>query len=232
MSVHLPTERERLQAAYARRDHPGRYEPTMPDQIALRRARGATWARALARRAHFLGTVLEVGCGSGGVVRWAVDAGADSVIGVDVLQDRLRAADEAHGVGHYVLGDGTELPLRNATVDTAICSTLFSSVLDDRVAAAISAEIDRVLIPSGVVLWFDFFRENPWNADVRAVRSAKVRALFPQYEMHLERVVLAPPIARRLGHHPGLASALERIPSLRTHLAGALWKNPDPQGRG
>jgi len=117
-------------------------------------------------------------------------------------------------------------------VDTAICSTLFSSVLDDDVAQSIAAEIDRALVPRGAVLWFDFFRDNPRNPDVRAVRSADLHALFPGYEIHLERVVLAPPIARRLSKHPALSSALERIPPLRTHLAGVLWKTAVGQGRG
>ena len=226
-------ERERVREAYARREQLDRYDPSRPDQVALSRVRSEVWARELARRAHFLGTVLEVGCGTGGVVHWAADAGAESVVGVDVIDERLREADAAYGMGHYVLADGSGLPIADGTVDTVVCSTLFSSILDDAVATTVVTELDRVLRPDGALLWFDFFRDNPRNRDVRGVRLSQLRSWFGGYEMHVERVVLAPPIARRLRARPGLAAALERIRPLRTHLAGALWKPAaDAQGRG
>jgi SAM-dependent methyltransferase len=217
-----PTEeRARVVDAYARREDEGRYDPRRADQVAMSAARARVWGRALLRSER-IGTVLEVGCGHGAVTRWALDVGAERVVGVDVIPKRIGAARCGNPAITYAVADGRALPLATGSVDVACCSTLFSSVLRDSVASTVAAEIDRVLAPNGVVLWFDFFRDNPANRDVRGVTSRDIARLFPGYEARLERVVLAPPIARRLVDHPRVAAILECAPPLRTHLAGAL----------
>ena len=224
MNTPATAERERVRAAYARRTHADRYDGSRPDQIAMSRARAEAWERRLTRLGRSLGRVLEVGCGTGAVMRWASERGASHVLGVDVIADRLVAN---HGCRHgtsLALADGSALPVPRSAFDTVVCSTVFSSILDDRVCRTVAQEIDRVLAPTGVVLWFDFFRDNPLNRDVRPVRARDVTAWFPGYELALEPVVLAPPLARRLLRHPRLSESLERVRLLRTHLAGALWR--------
>jgi len=112
----------------------------------------------------------------------------------------------------------------DGSIDVAICSTLFSSVLDETVAVAIASEIDRVVAADGMVLWFDFFRRNPGNPDVRPVGAAELARWFPGWDHSLRRVVLAPPIARRLARFRRVADALATVPLLRTHYAGALTR--------
>lgn len=214
-------ERRRVADAYARRVDPSRYDPRRTDQVAIAAARARVWGDALLRRDR-VGSVLEVGCGHGAVTRWAVDVGAERVVGVDLLADRLRSARAANPAIGYAQADGRLLPIATGAADVVCCSTLFSSVLDDTIATSIAAEIDRVLAPDGVVLWFDFFRDNPRNPDVRGVTRARVDRLFPGYAARLERVVLAPPVARRLLGAPRVAAVLEALPMLRTHLAGSL----------
>ncbi len=57
-------------------------------------------------------TVLDVGCGEGGVARWLAGMGAAKVVGVDVCKSAVEAAGahpEKGGVEYYVEGDATDL---------------------------------------------------------------------------------------------------------------------------
>jgi ubiquinone/menaquinone biosynthesis C-methylase UbiE len=153
-----------------------------------------------------------------------VHQGASAVLGVDVQPERLRAAREQLPVPGYAVADARTLPLPDRSVDVAICSTLFSSVLDEDVAVEIAREIDRVVAPDGMVLWFDFFRRNPRNPDVRPIGAAELARWFPGWCADLRRVVLAPPIARRLTRMQPVADLLVRVPLLRTHYAGSLTR--------
>jgi ubiquinone/menaquinone biosynthesis C-methylase UbiE len=215
----------RVRDVYASREAiADRYDPLRPDQVLIDAARRRVWGTWLVQHGRRLGDVLEVGAGSGGVLRWASSAGATSVAGVDLLIDvlrRTRAIDAAIGL---VVADGRRLPFADRRFDTLICSTLFSSVLDDEVAGAIAGEMDRVLAENGVILWFDFFRNNPRNPDVRGVGRRAIGRLLPGFAVHVERVVLAPPIAHRLLAHSRAMQVLELAWPLRTHLAGVLTR--------
>jgi SAM-dependent methyltransferase len=217
-------ERQRVLDAYARRGDDAKYDASRPDQLALAAARSEVWRARLARRGRGPGAVVEIGCGTGAVARWAVHQGASSVVGVDVQVERLRAARTRLPLPGYAVGDARSLPLPDASVDVAICSTLFSSVLDEDIALAVAHEIDRVLAADGTVLWFDFFRRNPRNPDVRPVRREELARWFPGWDADLRRVVLAPPIARRLTRVQPVAGLLAKLPFLRTHYAGSLTR--------
>ena len=82
----------------------------------------------------------------------------------------------------------------------------------------VAAEMLRVLRPAtGAILWYDFWF-NPTNPDVRAIRAAEIRALFAGCDVTIQRITLAPPIARRLvGVSWLLCALLERIGILNTH---------------
>jgi ubiquinone/menaquinone biosynthesis C-methylase UbiE len=215
----------RVRDVYASREViADRYDPLRPDQVLIDASRRRVWGAWLVRHGRRLGDVLEVGAGTGGVLRWASTAGATSVAGVDLLTDALRRARAIDPAIGLVAADGRRLPFPARRFDTVICSTLFSSVLDDAVAGAIAGEMDRVLADDGVVLWFDFFRNNPRNRDVRGIGRAAIARLFPGLAVHVERVVLAPPIAHRLLAHSRAMQALELAWPLRTHLAGVLHR--------
>lgn len=215
-------ERRRIFDAYERRDaDPDRYDARRADQVALRAARARIWGRALRGRDP-IGTVLEIGCGTGAVARWIREIGATQVFGIDLQLARLAVARDRNPSIAYAAADGRSIPVAGGAVHIVLCSTLFSSVLDEDVAVAIAREVDRVLARDGVLLWFDFFRNNPSNPDVRGVTRADIARWFPDLVGGLERVVLAPPIARRCESMPRVASVLECLPMLRTHLAGAF----------
>ena len=186
-------------------------------------ARAVAWTAALWGSGHSIGAFLDLGCGSGDVLSWAVQVGATPVVGVDLLEDRIGRWRWRGDLGGCAVADGSALPFPSATFDTVSCSTLFSSILDDELALSVAVEVERVLTPAGVVLWHDLALANPSNPDVRKVDRAAVKALFPTRRSELRRAVLAPPLARRLAAHPVLAGLAEQLPPVRSHLTGALF---------
>ena len=73
------------------------------------------------------------------------------------------------------------------------------------------------------MLSVDLAYANPNNPDVRAVPRRRLSDLFPG-ELRTRRVLLAPPIARRLGWHPSVYQVLAGVPLLRSHLLATIRK--------
>lgn len=216
-------EHERVRAAYDRRARDGRYSPLRPDVVRAQAARAAAWATALSGSGHALGAFLDLGCGAGDVLSWAVHAGARPAVGVDLLEERLGGWPWTGPAGVCAVADGAALPFPSGAFDTVSCSTLFSSILDDGVARAVAAEVERVLTAGGVVLWHDLALANRANSDVRRFDREAVAGLFPERRAELRRAVLVPPVARRLAFRPVLAALVEQLPPARSHLSGALF---------
>ena len=216
------SEPQRVRDVYAMRRPGDVYDLRRADVIAARSHRERVWGRLLRQEDHDLGCVVEVGSGDGSVLRWALEVGAGSVLGTDVIIERLQHSRRLSDRIGAAAADGQVLPVRSGAADTVITSTLFSSVLADEVARNVADEIGRVLRPGGLCLWFDFRIDNPRNDHVRPIGRRHVERLFPGWGARLEPVVLAPPLARRLLSVPRLAAALECLPMLRTHLAGCL----------
>jgi hypothetical protein len=77
---------------------------------------------------------------------------------------------------------------------------------------ALATEVARVLKRGGYLCWYDFFVNNPRNPDVRAVGKKEILKLFPGFRVHLERLSVAPPLAR----------ILNKISPLAYHVASAM----------
>jgi len=89
----------------------------------------------------------------------------------------------------------------------------------------IADEIVRVLAPGGALLWYDFAYNNPRNPNVRGIGRAEIKKLFPELAGKIRTVTLAPPLTRLIAPRWWtLASFLEAIPPLRTHLIAVLIK--------
>lgn len=184
--------------------------------------------------------ILEVGCGAGG---WLPDferLGADrrNLAGIDLDEGRIREAAGRLGArldgesgrlepaADLQCGDASDLPWPSSSFDLVVQSTVFSSILDDRLQEAIAREMQRVLRPAGAILWFDFAWDNPWNDQVRGVPSRRIAQLFPNSRMRTRRTLVAPPIARAVAAHSTLLlETLERFRLLNTHLLALLSTN-------
>lgn len=222
-------EEARIRRAYARRARDNRYSwLNRGHQLIVQGAeRGLLDAMrragvdSLAERA-----VLEVGCGSGQWLRALAQWGAQPsrVAGIDMLHDRVGVARKlcANDV-MLLVGSAATLPFGDATFDIVLQSTVFTSILDAELRRRAASEMLRVVRPDGLILWYDFFVDNPRNPDVRAVRKGELRELFPGCTLELRRVTLAPPLARSIAPYSWVAAAiLSAVPLLCTHYVGTI----------
>ncbi len=99
--------------------------------------------------------IVEVGCGSGAVIRWLArnTAGANPITALDVNDYLLREAlalTTSAGLADHVTfqhGDAEELPLASESVDVALSFTVMEEVDAERMLA----EMIRVTRPGGRV---------------------------------------------------------------------------------
>lgn len=229
----LLAERERIQREYARRrEHVDEsvYAP-WNDAAAL------SWSsrrRMAAKLLHANGVFpasqsrcLEIGCGSGGWLPDLIAFGAReaNLSGIDLDESRVGQARAALPAADLRVGDASELPFADASFSLVVASTVLTSILSAGMRKSVANEVVRVLSPGGALLWYDFALDNPRNKNVRAVKRAEIVALFPTLRADVRSVTLAPPVARLVAPVSyTLATVLEAIPFLRTHLIGVLVK--------
>ncbi len=197
------------------------------------RAGRRRWAIRLLRRMGAFpepgDAILEVGYGNLGwlaeFLGWGIPM--ESLHGIELDPERAERARGLLPAADLRVGDARELPWPSDSFRLCVASTVFTSVLDPEFRQAMAGEITRVLRPGGALLWYDFRLNNPRNPHVRGIRRQEIHRLFPSLEGPIRSVTLAPPLIRRLlprGH--GLATFLEGLPFLRTHLLAVLRKPP------
>jgi SAM-dependent methyltransferase len=211
-----------------RADNPGNRAILQERQREMRRAlqAGGLWPLTEHR-------ILDVGCGSGRVLAGLLDwgAAAENLAGVDLLPHRIRQAQQNYPHLHFQCSNAEQLPFADAAFDLLLVFTVFSSILDQAMAANVAAEMARVLAPDGAILWYDFRFNNPRNPHVCGMTRAYIRQLFPHFALQLGTITLLPPLARRLGRlTPLLYPVLVRLPWLRTHYLGLLKKRSTING--
>jgi len=227
----LAAETERLKAAYGRRQCGDLYSWFNPGHLFIMQERERRVLNLLGRlglsRLEDL-KILEVGCGTGywlgALLKWG--ARPINLTGIDLLSDRLVAArsSQAAKLG-LVQANATHLPFPSGTFDLVLQSTVFTSILDAAMKQAVAREMLRVLKSRGLILWYDYHCNNPWNKDVRGVKKGEIEELFPGCQIRLQRVTLAPPLARFLAPHSFLlCSLLEKLLFLNTHYLGVIQK--------
>jgi SAM-dependent methyltransferase len=224
------SELERIRAVYARRRATGRdARYTVFDRANLFRLLSLERELVMALRAEGLTDlaalrVLDVGCGGGWWLRTLLRWGARPahLAGIDLLPEAVAASRAIHPELDVRLGSAEELPFADATFDLVSQFTVFSSILDDGLRRRVASEMQRVLRPDGVLLWYDF-TVNPANPDTRGIGRGELTRLFSGWRPRVWRVTLAPPLARLVVPRSWLlAELLERLPPLRTHLLATL----------
>jgi ubiquinone/menaquinone biosynthesis C-methylase UbiE len=172
--------------------------------------------------------ILEIGCGTGKWLRDLIGWGAEpeNVFGVELLQgSATRARRLCPQAVTVECANAAELRFESGSFDLVLQATVFTSVLDGEMKQAMAAEMQRVLRPAGLILWYDFLVRNPWNPYVQPVGKSEIRRLFPGCSLELKRVSLAPPLARLVAPRSWLAASLmARVPPLCAHYLGALRK--------
>ncbi len=173
-------------------------------------------------------TTLEVGCGTGHWLREFVKWGArpENVTGIDLLADRVSRARQLCPLGVRIhRASAAQLPFSSESFDIVLQSTVFTSILDEELRQRVAGEMMRVVKPDGLIVWYDYHVNNPWNPDVRGVKRREIYELFPSCQIDLERITLLPPLARALAPYSYLMCYLfEKFPPLCTHYLGVIRK--------
>lgn len=167
--------------------------------------------------------VLDVGCGDGGWLRLLVELGAapPNLTGMDLSQSRIDAAGRAHPGIRWLVIDGENLPSADGQFDMVLQATVFSSILDEALAARLAGEMWRVTKPGGYVLWTDLLHGDP--ARLRAYPLESVRRLFPAARLVYQRRAY-PTYFRTLYRHPRLCRLLSSLSDARAEYLVAVLK--------
>jgi ubiquinone/menaquinone biosynthesis C-methylase UbiE len=171
--------------------------------------------------------ILEVGCGTGGRLRELVNYGAQPVnlCGIDLLPNAIEEAKATAPNMDFRHGNAEALPFEDKSFDILLQFTMFTSILDVKMKQNTAKEMLRVLKPSGIILWYDYFVSKPNNPDVKAIGKREIINLFANCTFDFDKVTLAPPIARALAPYSFLLCyLLEKIPFLRTHYLVVIKK--------
>ena len=177
--------------------------------------------------------ILDIGCGDGNMLRQFLQWGArpENLAGIDLRPEPVDYALSLNPDLDVRCGSAAELPWPDKTFDLVCQHTVFTSVLDGDMRKRIASEMKRVIQENGMILWYDFLYNNPSNPDVRGVRKAEIKQLFPDSTYKFLRITLAPPLARRLVPISwGLSYFLESLKIFNTHYLAAISPLPS-QGR-
>jgi ubiquinone/menaquinone biosynthesis C-methylase UbiE len=171
--------------------------------------------------------ILDTGCGSGGSLMEFLRLGAqpENLHGIDLLSDRIESAKSILPNIDFRCGSAEEIPYPNDMFDIVIQFTVFTSILDMNMKKKIAWEMLRVLKHSGIILWYDYHMDNPKNPDVQGVKKQEIYDLFPNCDIHLNRITLAPPLTRLIAPYSWLLCyLLEKLKILNTHYLGIIQK--------
>ena len=172
--------------------------------------------------------VIDIGCAGGNIMPILKKFGAaeKNLHGIDLREDRLSYAKKRFPKSNFNLMDARNIKFNDSSFDMVISFTLFSSVLNIDYRKQIAREMVRVLKPRGVILYYDFRYNNPFNRNVMKVRYKDMKSLFPNMKMELTLITVLPPLVRLFG---GLAKyvypILSKIPFLYSHHIGLIKKD-------
>lgn len=227
----IQRELERASRAYAERDadpaSAARYDPMR--SVNLFRSQQRDWAVARLLRDNGVESLagldlLEVGCGSGGILERLAGLGADErrLAGIDLSEARIDEGRRRLPAADLRVGSAHALPFADASFDIVAQFTLFSSVVDSAVRMAIAREIERVLRPAGHVLWYDAHRATR-TPDFVPIPDAELRSLFPGWRITRTSATLRWWLIERVTPRSRFAAQLmEQIPYLCSHTIAVL----------
>lgn len=230
---YLQIEEARIQQAYARRRNSCLYSRSNPGHLFFVQERERRFLKLLSRHGYASlegKKILEIGCGTGDLLRDFIKWGArpENLVGLDLLPERVAEASylcpktvEIHR------GNAAKVQFPDETFDLVVQSAVFTSVLHTTTKRLVASEMCRVVKPDGLILWYDYHVNNPWNSDVRGVKKREIYQLFPNCRVELRRITLVPPLTRALAPYSWLLCYfLSKIPWLCTHYISESKKMP------
>jgi ubiquinone/menaquinone biosynthesis C-methylase UbiE len=148
--------------------------------------------------------VLDVGCGCGcdiyELTRLAYDPA--KMTGIDILPDRILAAKRLWPQIRFVQGDASRMEFADDSFDLIFESTMFATLPDDALSAAIASEMVRVCRPGGHLMLVDWWTLKLGDPSYKALTRRRVANLFAVGRqtdlLRVYRGALVPPLGRWL----------------------------------
>lgn len=158
--------------------------------------------------------VLDVGCGTGGGLRWAAEClGARLVVGMDIAQEALVLCRARSGQW-LTQASALQLPWRSESFDLLICQDVLQHLPTDGADVCALTEMARVLRPGGHLLVRTNSRLGMWQADT--ARDADFqRYTLPEIVFRVGAAGLIVQRATYANALPALYAALKRWGELR-----------------
>ncbi len=231
----MTDEIERLRKLYSIQYNPDpqdrnyMWHPLNPISIYYRQAQERAIADVLRKNFSSLSNlrVLDIGCGSGGLLRFFASIGMvpDQLTGIDLVPSRISAAHKLAPPGvSFLVGNGETLPYPNQSFDLIVQSTVFSSILDGQLRKSVASEMMRVLRNGDHILWYDMYRSR--NNTLHKLPIPEIRELFPG--MQIKQLHRLHPIyaTRILSYGRFITEIWENLPGLpKTHNLILLQKS-------
>ncbi len=171
-------------------------------------------------------TFLEIGAGEGTNIPlfYKLGLSRSDIWLNELLEDRIRVLKSKYSETNILPGNALDLKFREK-FDIVFQSTVFSSIFDFGFKQALASKMIEFLKPGGLMLWYDFIYDNPFNRDVKGITLKEIKSLFPDITINFSRVTLAPPLGRKLGKNVKWVNKF--IPILRTHVVAWGVKNSE-----
>jgi SAM-dependent methyltransferase len=173
-------------------------------------------------------SILDIGCGSGGFVNFAVSLGAypNNVYGVDLIPSRVaKARRVCPPESHLQVGDGRYIAFASETFDIIGQFTVFSSILSDDYRQGVAQEIDRTLKTGGSLIWYDMVKRFPDDSDIQGINQDELQRLFPELRI-VQCLMLHNRLFRRMAPRSWrLAQLVDVIPGMgHSHILALMSK--------
>jgi SAM-dependent methyltransferase len=169
--------------------------------------------------------LLEIGAGTGGNLFLFKRIGLkwENIYANELLPDRYKVLRDTFPKIKTMEGDACDI--ENSTensFDIVFQSTVFTSILSYDFKIKLANKMWSLLNPRGIILWYDFAFDNPYNSDVRGIKRKEIVNLFSRSNrIVFHKTTLAPPIGRRVKN---LYPFFNLCPFLRTHLIAEIEK--------
>tara|TARA_Y100001980_G_C14554954_1_gene342502 strand:+ start:2392 stop:3090 length:699 start_codon:yes stop_codon:yes gene_type:complete len=172
--------------------------------------------------------ILDIGCANGRTISLIKKIGfvENIIYGVDLRENRLNDAKILYPKSKFKCMDARYLSFPNNSFDIVSIFTVFSSIIRKIDRIKVATQIDRVLKPEGIVIFYDLRYGNPFNYNVIGIKYSEIDELFPGYKKKIKPVTLLPPISRMIGRKAKfLYNWFSKISSLKTHYLGIMTKD-------
>ena len=123
---------------------------------------------------------LDVGCGGGGDLFQLFRMGyrPENVSGIDIQIDRITEGRMLYPQVNLIAGDATQMPFYDASFDLVFESTMFATLPDDVISAAIASEMLRVSHSDSYIVLLDWRTPKPRDPNYKALGMKRLKSLF------------------------------------------------------